>query len=286
MRIFKALTVEDIILGNTFLSVFDGEEGGSEGGNSEGGTEGGSEGGSGDSGSSDGGSEGGSEETTFTQEQVNTMLADQKRKIQTKAQDSIKQLENLKKTANLSKSEKENVEKQLSSLRSTMETEKQRAAREKAAQKNEYEQKIASLTAERDRLNNLYTGSTIKRSIADAASENKAIHNSQVEALLNPNTTLVEDVDAEGNPTGQMRPVVKFQDVDKDGNTVTVNYSPAEAVKRMTELPQYANLFESTNVSGSGRKNDNTGNTGPKDLKSAASSNESWLEERKKLGLG
>lgn len=273
--------LEDIILGNTFSPVFEGEEG-SEGG-AEGGTEGGTDGAEG---GTDGGSDDGSDAPeSFTQEQVNTMLADQKRKIQTKTNDTIKQLENLKKTSNLTKSEKETVEKQLTSLRSTMETEKQRAVREKAAQKNEYETRIATLTADRDKFNSLYTNSTIKRSIADAAEGNKAIHSTQIEAILNPNTTLVEDVDSEGNATGLMKASVKFQDVDKDGNALTVSYTPAEAVKRMTEMPQYANLFESTNVGGAGRKNDNTGNTGPKDLKSAASSNESWLAERKKLGL-
>ncbi len=225
------------------------------------------------------------EDGVFTQEQVNKMLAEQKRKIQNKSSDAIKQLENVKKTANLTKSQKEAIEKQLTSLRTTMETEKQRAAREKAAQKDKYDQQVSTLTAERDRYKSLHTTSTIKRSLADAASANKAVHNEQVLAILEPNTDLVENVDDEGNALGTFKPVVKFKDIDKDGNPIEVNYSPAEAVKRMTELSNFSNLFESTNVGGAGRRNDNINDGKPKDLKAAASSNESWLEERKKLGL-
>jgi len=280
---FKIESIEDIIFGAPQNLILDGEgegEGSTEGGEGEGSTEGNE----GDSGIG-GGSEGDSGEKSFSQEEVNNLLATQKKKIQTKTSDAIKQLDNMKKTANLTKSQKEGIEKQLNTLRATMETEKQRASREKAAQKDGYDKQVASLTAERDRFKNLHTSSTIKRSIADAASGNKAIHNEQVMAILEPNTTLTEDVDAEGNGLGSFSPTVEFTDVDKDGAAIKVNYTPAEAVKRMTEMSMHSNLFESTNVGGAGRRNDNTSTGSPKSLKEAASSNESWLEERKRLGL-
>ena len=285
MFIFKTITVNDIILGSPLNLIFDGDDDGGDSNIDPDGTNPPDTGDQGGDPTGDGNNDDGSDGKTFSQEEVNNMLADQKRKIQTKTSDTIKQLENFKKSANLTKVQKENIEKQLDTLRTTMETEKQRAAREKAAQKNKYEQKVSELTAERDRYKELHTSSSIKRSITDAASENKAIHSSQVMAILNPNTTLIEDVDDEGNGTGSYKPTVKFQDVDKDGNPVEVNYSPAEAVKRMTELPQYANLFESTNVGGTGRRTDNADPSKPKGLKEAASSNEEWIANRKKLGL-
>ena len=278
------------ILGVPFNAVFDdgddggegGTDGGSEGG-ADGGIDGGSDGGSAGSEGEQGGA-GSTDGSTFTQDQVNSMLAEQKRKMQKTVNDQVKKIENLSKTANLTKEEKDNLAKQVSTIKTTLETEKQRAAREKAEQKNQFDQQVSELTAERDRYKGLYEGSTIKRSISDAASANKAINNAQVMAILEPNTSLIEDIDDDGIGLGTYKPVVKFADKDKEGNSVQVQYTPAEAVKRMTELSDFANLFESTNKGGAGKTNE--GESGKAtDLKSAANSNEDWAENRKKFGL-
>lgn len=225
----------------------------------------------------------GSSDTTFTQEQVNSMMAEQKRLLQKTINDQVLKVENLSKTANLTKEEKEALAKQVSTIKQSLETEKQKAAREKAEQKTQFENQIAELSSTRDRYKQLYESSTIKRSISDAASAHKAIQNIQVLAILEPNTSLVEDTDENGQGLGTFKPVVKFTDTDKEGKPVQVLYSPADAVKRMTELREFSNLFESTNKGGLGRNTAGTG-TVPT-LKTASNSTENWVENRKAFGL-
>ena len=66
-------------------------------------------------------------------------------------------------------------------------------------------------------------------------------------------TRLVEKVDANGKGTGQFDVMVDFPDKDATtGQSVMTSKTPTEAVKRMTEIPEFQNLFRKNVVSGVG----------------------------------
>jgi hypothetical protein len=93
-----------------------------------------------------------------------------------------------------------------------------------------------------------------------AAVTHKAYNPSQVVALLKPHTRKQEGT-TDGKPNGIFSPRTKFTYV-KDGKETTLDVTPVEAVKLMTELPEYANLFISTATPGLGGGTNNNGGSG------------------------
>ena len=61
---------------------------------------------------------------------------------------------------------------------------------------------------------------------------------------------------------------VEFSDTDKEGKPVTLDLTIAEAVKRMSEMDEYANLFKSEGTGGVGGVN--RGSSKPLDAKKIA----------------
>jgi hypothetical protein len=98
-----------------------------------------------------------------------------------------------------------------------------------------------------DHWEDLYKKETVARSLQDAAASGDAFNPSQIVGLLNPMTELKE-ID------GKLTPMVDFPDIDeKTGQPVQTQCSPADAVKRMRQLPKaWGNLFKSNIVSGVG----------------------------------
>jgi hypothetical protein len=88
--------------------------------------------------------------------------------------------------------------------------------------------------------------------LQDAAVSNDAYNSDQVMRLLRPMTSLKPATDEGGKETGQFRTVVDFPDHDEKGEEVTFSGTPNEIVKRMRDLDEYANLFNSNVVAGLG----------------------------------
>lgn len=223
----------------TQLIAFDGEGDGS-----------GSEGsGSGSEGS---GGDGNDAEKQFTQEQVNTFVAEERRKMNVRQQKLASELEELKSTASLTKEEKEGLQQKIEELQTQYMTveEKARQAADKASKKHSEE--LQTIVTERDTWKVKHEQLAISTEIAKTASEQKAISFEQIAALLAPKTKLTEQLDEEGKPTGSFIPKVMFPDKDKDDKPIILELTLPEAVKRMKELPQYGNLFEADKVGGLG----------------------------------
>lgn len=209
------------------------------------------------------------EDQTFTQEQVNTLLAEEKRKHQKKQQEQVDEekrkqqelvveLEKFKKTSTLTVEAKETLEKRIEDLQNQYMT-----AEEKARQATENIQKqnaeqLELLTKERDSWQHRHSHLLIDTEITKSAVEHKAYFFEQVSAILRPNTKLVEKLGEDGKPTGEYAAKVMFVDTDKNGKPITLELTIPEAVKRMTELTQYGNLFEGGikgGVGGTGSEN-------------------------------
>lgn len=196
---------------------------------------------------------GGSTETMLPQSKVNAILAAEKRKFQEQQQKTIAQLEVLKKEANLTQQQRDELQNRIEQLQSETLTKEQLAQRQLAEAEKKGKEALSGLEKERDVWRGMYTRETIQRSIADAAVINEAFQPKQIVALLESKCKLLENVGADGRPNGSFTPKVEFEDTDKDGKPVVLTLTVTEAVKRMKELPDtYGNLFKSKATGGVG----------------------------------
>jgi len=196
---------------------------------------------------------------SFTQEEMNKIFATQKREFQAKQNKLLDELEALKAKSNLTTKDRTELEERLETMRNEYLSKEQQIEKNKNKMKMEYDNKIKDLTEQRDLFVKRFTDSTILRDIKDGATKHKAISPRQVEALLRPDTRLVDVLDDEGEPTGEMIAKVKFKDVDKAGKLITLELPVEEAIKRMKEMPEHQNLFQLEGAGGvsgsSGRPN-------------------------------
>jgi hypothetical protein len=203
------------------------------------------------------------EPKTFTQDEVNRFVAEEKRKQQAallKTEQSFKEL--LATNQNLSAKERQTLEENLATVQGQLRTKEEQAKMEKKQLEEQLTGKIKEHETRAHEWENRYKTETVTRSLQDAAIQADAFQASQIVALLTPMTRLVEMIDEKTNKsTGKFRPVVDFPDVDADGNPAITVRTPEEAVKRMKDLPEtYGNLFKSNVVSGIGA-NSSTGVT-------------------------
>ena len=188
----------------------------------------------------------------FNQEQVNTMMAEEKRKTKDRHEKLITELKEAKKGASVTAEERASLEQRIDDLQSANLTseEKQKRATDRA--KKEYDGKVDSLTAERDTWQSKHSTLMIDTEIIRAAASENALNVEQIAAILMPKTRLVEKLDEEGKPSGVFEPKVTFPDIDKDEKPIILKLSVSEAVKRMKEMAQHGNLFEGNKVGGIG----------------------------------
>jgi len=194
---------------------------------------------------------------TFTQEELNAIVARERAADKDAKAKLIQQLEEAKTKVTMTASEKEEYEKQLEELRKATMSKEEIANRER----KKLEEK---LTKERDDALSLsktwqkrFEDSTIIRNLMDAAMTNEAFAPQQVVAILSPNARVVEMMDESGKPSGNYDVVVKFNDVDsKSGKPIQLELPSNEVVKRMKELSNvYGNLFKNGVSEGMGGNN-------------------------------
>lgn len=204
----------------------------------------------------------------FTQEDMNRILADEKRKHEGKTRKAIEELDAIKAKATLTDSERQELESRLENMKNEFLTKEELAKKEQDKITRKFSEETTKLSAERDAWQQRFTDSTIQRTITDASVASKAFSPKQIVAILQPDTRLVEALDADGKPTGELVAKVEFSDVDKDQKPVTLDLTIAEAVKRMSEMDEYANLFKTDGTGGVGGTN--RGNQKPLDMKKIA----------------
>lgn len=191
---------------------------------------------------------------TFSQDDVNKFLADDKRKHQAtlaKTEQTYKEL--LANNNALTAKERATLEENLVTVQGQLRTKEETAKMEKKALEESLNGKIVEEQIKAKNWETRYKDETVTRSLMDAAAPD-AYNVSTVVTVLKGMTKLVEEIDeTSGKATGKFKTVVEFPDVDAEGNpTITVR-SPADTVKRMKELPEiYGNLFKSNVVSGIG----------------------------------
>ena len=190
----------------------------------------------------------------FTQDEVNAFLAEDRRKHKEK----IEQLEGVYKDAlanqNLSAEQRQQLEHKLEDLQKTFRSKEQQLEYDKKQLEDKYSKEVSELKAKTAKLEQKYKDTLIDRSLQDAAAAHDAFSVSQIVSLLRPMTVMVEKTDDQGNITGDPEPQVDLTDIEeKTGKPIITRRVPADAVKRMKELPTlFGNLFKSNVVGGVG----------------------------------
>lgn len=204
----------------------------------------------------------GGDPKTYTQEEFDAHMAGLRRKYDTKEATHVQaqkelaiQLEKAKGMKGLSDEEKTALETRIQELESEYLTDKEKAERAAAQERETFTGQIETLTGETTRWRSNYEAEVVKNGIRAAAAEHKAYDRSgdQIAAILGPMVEFKEVLDDDEQPTGNVKPVIRFPDVDtKTKEPIVLDYTIGEAVKRMTELDKHGNLFEDTMRSGIG----------------------------------
>ena len=190
----------------------------------------------------------------FSQDDLNKFLAEDRRKHEAKLKTLETSYEKRLEDKSIDAEGRQQLEVELEDLRSQFRTKEQQAEHEKKLQAAEYETKLTASQEAAQWYQGLYTDFVIENSIKDAATAHEAFNDAHIVGLLRPNTKLQDVLDENGNATGKLAPVVKFQDVDAEGKAIERSLSPADAVKRMKELPHtHGCLFRANVVSGVGQ---------------------------------
>jgi ASC-1-like (ASCH) protein len=186
-------------------------------------------------------------ERTFTQAEVNKIMAENKRKLREQYAQLEEENKELLKNQNLTQEARDKLQARIADLQKAQLTEKQQIEFDRKQAEEKYQAELQTAQQQADHWENLYKKETVDRALLDAASGAEAFNPSHIVALLRPNTEL-KDIE------GVLTPMVDFPDVDeKTGDPVQTLCSPADAVKRMRQLPKvHGCLFKSNVVAGVG----------------------------------
>lgn len=202
---------------------------------------------------------------TFSQEDMDRAIQIRLRQTAEKHKELVGELSALRAKADLTAEERADFDGRIEQLNNTLLSTEELSAKEKKRISEDHTRVLSEKDAEIAKWQGLFTGSTIKRSITDAAIQHKAFHPEQLVNILDRDTRLIEELQ-DGRPTGKLVPAVKFKNVDGNGKAVVLDISPLEAVKLMTEMHQHQNLFQGRGTGGVG------GNSHPDPAKQDAAS--------------
>ena len=234
-------------------------------------------------GEGEGEGEGKGEGKNFTQEEVNTMMASDRKKHQGQTQNALNELQALQAKMDLTTSEREDLEKRVDSLQATLTTKEEQSAREQEKSKKASAKEVETLTGERNTWQKRYTDSQISQAITTAAVTNKGINPGHFISELSSKSRLEETmVDNKG--TGEFKVVVALPTKDKDGKDVVLQLSANDAVKRMQDMTEHANLFEGTGKGGQGGNNADVQKKGQSDIQEMIRSDPKAYQEARKKG--
>lgn len=190
----------------------------------------------------------------LTQEEVNRILANERRKAQQAIQRATEEAQAASKKASMTAQERQELEERLSQIKDELLTKEELSKKQQERLAKKHKEDVESLTSQRDSWQKRYTESTIKRALTDAAAASNAFSPRQIVAILGGDTRLVEVLDDDGRPTGEYEPKVRFADRDDKGKPVVLELSPSEAVGRMKETDEYLNLFRGEGSGGAGMR--------------------------------
>lgn len=188
---------------------------------------------------------------TFSAEEVAELEQKYKQQLNQYADD----LETFQKKSQMTEQERKDLRDKVEKLRNEALSEKERKDRELQKLETEKQQQIEELTKEREEWRKRYTETILNNSLLDAAMKNKAVDPQQIVDMLYHKTELVDELDDNEQSTGQLIPKTTIMDKTKEGKVIPVQLPVNEAVKRLSEMESYWNLFQGEGTGGTGRIN-------------------------------
>jgi hypothetical protein len=192
---------------------------------------------------------------TFTQEQVNHLIATDRRKLEDALKKTEKQYQDLLNSQSLTEQERKALQANLEVVQGQLRSKEEQLQVEKRQMEEAYAGKLQEMEKKASFFETLYRDSTIERALQDAAVKHEAFSPSQIVTQLRSQTKMLEETDPKtGKLMGKFRPMVEMQSVNTTtGEVETKAYTPEDAVKRMKDdKDTWGNLFKSGVVSGIG----------------------------------
>jgi len=192
---------------------------------------------------------------TFTQEDVNRIVAADRRKLEDALKKTEKQYQELLASQSLTEQERKALQANLEVVQGQLRSKEEQLLLEKKQIEETYAAKIQEMERKATHFETLYRDSSIERALTDAAVKHEAFSPSQIVSLLRSQTKMLEETDPRtGKLTGRYKPMVEMQTLNPTtGEMETKAYTPDDAVKKMKDTPeQWGNQFRSGVVSGIG----------------------------------
>lgn len=196
-------------------------------------------------------------EKKFSQADLNRIMAEDKRKLKAQNAELEGKYQSLLETQGLTADDRDGLKAKIAELQAAGRTTEQQVEYERKQAEAAHDQALKTAVDRGDRWEGMYKTEKKSKALIDAASVAEAFNPAHIVALLAPNTELKEI-------EGELVPMVDFPDIDeKTGKPVRTLCTPADAVKRMQQLPQiHGCLFKSNVVAGVGSGQANVSNAG------------------------
>jgi hypothetical protein len=215
----------------------------------------------------------------FSQEDVNTLLAKERRGWQEKLTQQIGALEAIKKDG-LTPEAKAELEKQIETLRNQTATTEELARQALGKREKAWNTEREKLIAERDAYAKDLDGLQIQTALDTAMGLHrvKAGATAVIAAYLRSGLQKVPVLDEAGKPTGRQSYVVQVPSYDAETKqTKVLQLTPPEAVAQMREQEEFAALFETAAKAGMGQ----SGGAGGSSIDVKNLTQEQYMELRK-----
>lgn len=186
---------------------------------------------------------------TFTQEQVNTMMASNKKTLQAEVTKKTQALVDAQNDVNLSQEEKDALQIRVDELEALTLTDKELSARDKKKAKAEYDAALDKSSKDASKWKGLHDKMLIETAITQASlvDGQKAISPGQLVSLF-ARDAVVSEVD------GIFSVQLDVVTVGEDKVTKILKLDPSAAIKEYASRPEYLNLFEDPSKDGLHRR--------------------------------
>jgi len=200
---------------------------------------------------------------TMTQDDLNKMMADNRRKLTQQNEKLLGELNGIKEQAELTGQAKTDLEERIEKLQEAHMSAEEIAKKNVSKASKAHETELAKISKDRSDWQQRYTRERVATELTNAAIAAKATVPEQIVNLLGPETYLSEVLGDDGKGTGVFDTLIKFNDVDDDGKPVTNDLAPEAVLKRMQELPdRFGNLFINPGAGGMGSNSGSGGSKG------------------------
>lgn len=219
----------------------------------------------------------------FTQEEVNRMMKADKDRAKKENEQLASQLRSLNEQG-LTPENIGALQSRIEELENFGKSQEQLAKEAQAKLQKKYDAELATAKSGEATWKKNYEDYRLDTEIKTAARDKKARNADQVHAILRSRAVLRPILDDSKKPTGQYDTRVLWNEKGENGEDVSLELSVTDAVARMFDSPDHANLFESGSVGGIGGYQNASGTKGKQKDPGDMSMDEynAWRDAQKK----